>query len=372
MKHFKSLIIAAILGFAAHASAQTYTPWVLGGNSLSPTTPPTTAVFGTTTDNPIEIRTYNLMRMYIDGGNGKTSGFIGVNTNTPRQMLHVKGGNILISRTADISNKALGSTNGSILFGDETSQTYPYGSWGIEYVNDSTQGHGLNFWKTWDQNGGGLNNVVFLCEEKDYKGYVGIGTNHPKQKLHVIDGNILISRSTTTSTAPGSACGSMMFGNVVGDGHPLSKWAIGYCCDDDGNGGLNFWRPYNSQTGVLNYAIYIDDKNGYVGINTKCPTSRLSVDGTIRAKEVIVTLDGWCDYVFHPDYKLTGLYELEAYVKNNHHLPGVPTESEVLENGARLGEMNAILLEKVEELTLYVIELQKQIDELKRQNEERE
>ena len=64
MKHFKSLIIAAILGFAAHASAQTYTPWVLGGNSLSPTTPPTTAVFGTTSDNPIEIRTYNLMRMY--------------------------------------------------------------------------------------------------------------------------------------------------------------------------------------------------------------------------------------------------------------------------------------------------------------------
>ncbi|MBQ8957372.1 MAG: hypothetical protein IJ057_02535 [Bacteroidales bacterium] len=279
MKHFKSLIIAASLGFVAHASAQTYTPWVLGGNSLSSTTPPTTAVFGTASDNPIEIRTYNLMRMYIDGGNGKTSGFIGVNTNTPRQMLHVKGGNFLISRTADITNKALGSTNGSILFGDETSQTYPYGSWGIEYVNDSSQGHGLNFWKTWDQNGGGLNNVVFLCEEKDYK--------------------------------------------------------------------------------------------GYVGINTKCPSSRLSVDGTIRAKEVVVSLDGWCDYVFLPNYKLTGLYELEAYIKEYSHLPNVPSECEVLENGVQLGEMNAVLLEKVEELTLYVIELQKQIDELKRQNEER-
>lgn len=69
---------------------------------------------------------------------------------------------------------------------------------------------------------------------------------------------------------------------------------------------------------------------------------------------------------------MTGLYELESYVNEYHHLPGVPTENDVLEDGAHLGEMNAILLQKVEELTLYVIELQKQIDELKRQNEERE
>lgn len=117
----------------------------------------------------------------------------------------------------------------------------------------------------------------------------------------------------------------------------------------------------------MNYALFIDDKTGNVGINTNCPRSTLSVDGTIRAKEVIVTLEGWSDHVFSPDYKLSGLYDLEAFVKEHRHLPGVPTESEVLEDGARIGEMNAILLEKVEELTLYVIELQRQIDELKRQ-----
>lgn len=369
MKTIKSLLIIALSSFSLFVSAQTINPWLLGGNSISSDS---SAVLGTNSDNPLEIKTFGLTRMYIKGDGHKDSGFIGIHTNHPRQMLHVVGGNILISRTSDTTNRAMGSTNGSILFGDETSRTYPYGSWGIEYVNDTSQGHGLNFWKTWDENGGGLNNVLFLCEEQTYKGYVGIGTNHPKQKLHVIDGNILISRSSTTSTVPGSACGSIMFGNVVGDGHPLSKWAIGYCCDDDGNGGLNFWRPYNPQTGVLNYAIYIDDKNGYVGINTKCPRSRLSVDGTIRAKEIIVTLEGWSDHVFSPNYKLKGLYELESYVKEFRHLPGVPTESEVLNDGARLGEMNAVLLEKVEELTLYVIELQKQIDELKQQNEGKE
>ncbi len=372
MKHIKSLIFIAVLSLSARTLAQTPDSWLIGGNTIPTVSPPTTPVFGTTTDNPIEIRTADLLRMFITGGSDKSGGFVGIHTDTPRQMFHVVGGNILISRTAEISSKALGSTNGSILFGDETSTSYPYGSWGIEYVNSNDEGHGLNFWKTCDQNGVGLNNVVFLSEVLDRKGYVGIGTNDPKQKLHVVDGNILISRSSTSSSAPGSACGSMMFGNIVGDGHPLSKWAIGYCRKEDGNGGLNFWRPYNDGTGLLNYAIFIDDANGYVGINTNCPTSRLSVDGTIRAKEVVVTLQGWCDHVFLPDYKLSGLYDLEAYVKEHRHLPGVPTESEVLEDGARIGEMNAILLQKVEELTLYVIELQKQIDELKRQNEERE
>lgn len=372
MKTIKSFIIIALCSISLHISAQ-ISPWILGGNTITANPTPTTAILGTITNNPIEINTNNCLRIHINGDADTISGFIGVNTHTPRQMFHVVGGNILISRTASPINKALGSTNGSILFGDETSSIYPYGSWGIEYVNNSTEGFGLNFWKTWDEHGGVLNNVLFLCEEKDYRGYLGIGTNHPKQKLHIVDGNILISRSSTISTAPGSACGSIMFGNIVGDGHPLSKWAIGYCYDEnDGIGGLNFWRPYNTETGLLNYAIFIDDQRGYIGINTKTPQSRLSVNGDIRAKEIIVTMEGWSDYVFSPDYKLKGLYEIESYVNEHHHLPGVPSESEVLEDGARLGEMNAVLLEKVEELTLYIIDMQKQIDELKQQKEGKE
>ena len=89
--------------------------------------------------------------------------------------------------------------------------------------------------------------------------------------------------------------------------------------------------------------------------------------GQVKAKSIKVTLSGWSDFVFDEDYQLPSLSELEDYVKANRHLPDIPSAKEVEENGVDLGEMNAKLLQKVEELTLYVIDLQKQIDELKKQ-----
>ncbi len=75
----------------------------------------------------------------------------------------------------------------------------------------------------------------------------------------------------------------------------------------------------------------------------------------------------WPDYVFGNDYKMMTISELESYVNENKHLPGIPSASEVEEEGSvDLGEMNTILLQKVEELTRYIINLQKQIDELKK------
>jgi hypothetical protein len=73
----------------------------------------------------------------------------------------------------------------------------------------------------------------------------------------------------------------------------------------------------------------------------------------------------WPDYVFSRNYKLPSLSEVEQFITENQHLPNVPSAAEVKENGIELGEMNAILLQKVEELTLYIIALQKQVDELK-------
>jgi hypothetical protein len=205
-----------------------------------------------------------------------TDNNVGVGTLNPKQMLHVVGGNILISRVSSKGDKAPGSTNGSILFGDVTTTQYPYGAWGIEYLNDNDLGHGLNFWKTYDANGNNIDHVLFLCEEASYRGNVGIGTSKPKHKL--------------------------------------------------------------------------------------------SVNGTIQAKELIVTTlaNDWPDYVFDTEYKLTSLHELDKYVKSEKHLPGVPSADEIEEDGVKVGEMNKMLLQKIEELTLYVIELKKQIDELKK------
>ncbi|MCG8411990.1 MAG: hypothetical protein MI739_11975, partial [Bacteroidales bacterium] len=109
---------------------------------------------------------------------------------------------------------------------------------------------------------------------------------------------------------------------------------------------------------------------GQVGIGTTVIGSsyKLAVQGKIGAHEIVVTTDGWYDFVFDKDYKLKDLKEVENFIEENNHLPDIPSEKEVLENGIQIGEMNAKLLQKIEELTLYTIAQQKEIEELREQN----
>ena len=107
-------------------------------------------------------------------------------------------------------------------------------------------------------------------------------------------------------------------------------------------------------------------RNGEVGIGTTSTTGyKLSVAGKIRAEEINVE-SGWADHVFKADYPLKPITELKEFITINGHLPGIPTEKEVKENGVSLGEMNVKLLEKIEELTLYVIELKEENEEQNR------
>jgi predicted nuclease with TOPRIM domain len=96
----------------------------------------------------------------------------------------------------------------------------------------------------------------------------------------------------------------------------------------------------------------------------------LAVNGTITTKEVVVTNTGWSDYVFAPDYHLQPLNEVGAYVKEHHHLPEIPSEAEVKEKGVSLGDMQAKLLAKVEELTLHMIQADERNTRLEQQNRE--
>jgi hypothetical protein len=109
---------------------------------------------------------------------------------------------------------------------------------------------------------------------------------------------------------------------------------------------------------------------GNVGIGTTTPGSyRLAVEGTVGARKVVVTRQSsWADHVFASDYPLPTLYDLEAFIKAHKHLPQVPTEKEVSIHGVDLGDMNKTLLQKVEELTLYLIEHRKELDALKADN----
>ena len=96
-----------------------------------------------------------------------------------------------------------------------------------------------------------------------------------------------------------------------------------------------------------------------IGTGTENPT------GSLKVKDLRVTLTDWSDFVFDDGYRLMPLGEVERYIEANRHLPDIPSAQEVEENGVDVGEMNKLLLQKVEELTLYIIDLQKQIDELK-------
>ena len=89
-----------------------------------------------------------------------------------------------------------------------------------------------------------------------------------------------------------------------------------------------------------------------------------AADGALKVKSLKVTTTDWPDYVFGDSHRLMPLPEVESYINANGHLPEVPSAEEAEANGVDLGEMNRLLLQKVEELTLYVIDLQKQLDEL--------
>ncbi|MEZ4779897.1 MAG: tail fiber protein [Flavobacteriaceae bacterium] len=123
----------------------------------------------------------------------------------------------------------------------------------------------------------------------------------------------------------------------------------------------------------------ISEKDGNIGIGTTSPDELLTVKGKIHTQEVLVDLEGAVapDYVFehffegkstlNPNYASLSLTEIETYVKQHHHLPGVPSAKEFEEKGMALKEMNLLLLEKIEELTLFTIQQQKEIDTLKEQ-----
>lgn len=111
----------------------------------------------------------------------------------------------------------------------------------------------------------------------------------------------------------------------------------------------------------------ITDSN--IGIGTSSfvdgsDTYRLSVDGKIRADGVKIYTT-WADFVFEVDYKLPTLNEVESYINKNGHLKDIPSAKDVEANGIELGEMNKLLLQKIEELTLYVIDLNKEVEALK-------
>jgi hypothetical protein len=109
--------------------------------------------------------------------------------------------------------------------------------------------------------------------------------------------------------------------------------------------------------------------NGNIGIGTTNPLEKLTVNGTVCATRIKASLSGcWADYVFEPTYRLRPLCEVEQFINQYHHLPEVPSAEEVKMSGLDVADNQATLLKKIEELTLYMIEMNKQIKSLQEEN----
>lgn len=196
-------------------------------------------------------------------------------------------------------------------------------------------------------------------------GNVGIGTTTPSNKLTVNgDGRFEQGVYTAavgfrlTSSATDLLNNATWYGlgrtNTVYSGAP----ADGYAVQLAGYWGLGL-RTAGGRFVML--------KEGNVGIGTDNPTAKLAVNGTVKAREVTVTVSAtdWPDYVFRKGYRLPHPDSLSVQINKLGYLPGIPSAQEVAATGINLGEMNVKLLEKVEELTLFVIQQASEIKQLK-------
>lgn len=174
-----------------------------------------------------------------------------------------------------------------------------------------------------------------------FGGNVGIGTTEPNSKLVIIPD---IDEGVAMST-----------------GRSLTNASR-----------LDFTHYYIQRKDVNNdyKQLALNPFGGNVGIGTTDPKNKLSVNGTIWAKEVKVSLSDGADWVFEDDYELRSLEEVEEFVTENKHLPEIPSAENMRIYDLSLGEMNNKLLQKIEELTLYMIDLNKQVKELKAENHE--
>jgi len=190
-------------------------------------------------------------------------------------------------------------------------------------------------------------------------GNVGIGTNNPNHRLHIFSGNSGGSgHSYSKVTLEHSD--NAMFSILT----PNNKNAYFGFADSDDNyvGGMQYSHTSNTMTFRVNNHgnDVVINANGNMGIGTTNPTEKLVVNGKILAEEVKVQTVPASDYVFESDYDLRPIEEVESFIQENKHLPDIPSAEEFKENGVGLGEMGDMLLRKVEELMLYVIELKKE------------
>jgi hypothetical protein len=280
-------------------------------------------------------------------------GNIGIGVANPIEKFEMAGnlkltGDVIFSNYADVSD-----TTGKFLLVDQNGRTQAKTLDQMQqsmYASKFCPNDGspiLN--PTWQN---GENKIFSPCPQVN----VGIGTSNPLRKLEVIG----IAKATSIELGNPSASSALINGFRqtnqydrllrLGTNPPNGTEKI--VMELFTNGELTLYHD------GLGSPFTVFDENQFKLL-------QLEGTGLLRARKIRIDLDTWADYVFEPQYKLMPLNELKTYVTIEKHLPGVPSAEEVEEEGIDLGEMNQVLLEKIEELTLYVIELNEEVGKLK-------
>ncbi|MBW8524025.1 autotransporter outer membrane beta-barrel domain-containing protein [Chryseobacterium chendengshani] len=369
-----------------HAFSQT---WNLSGNGG---TTAGTNFLGTTDNQPIVFKVNNSEQVRLSA-NGRLV-FYNNNGITYTNNLYVGGGNEIPSNNAGgvnfantavglgaMSANSTGSSNTVLGFNSLASNSTGFGntSLGVNAMQQSTTGNwnvaiGVNALHNLQS---GEGNTAIGVGTMQGDGFVGtyntsLGLDAVRD-FHNGNYNTIIGARSLRSLSTGS-------NNIVLGYNNLSTYVLNNVNNNIFIG--NNITPFNSHpNNELNIGNWIKGNNGTIGIGdfaNQLPADGIAQDGekyklfvkdgikTEKVKVDIAANNGWADYVFQKDYKLMPLHELDQFINKNGHLPEVPTTEEAIKNGIELKEMNILLLKKVEELTLHVIEQQKRIETLEK------
>ncbi|MES2776447.1 MAG: hypothetical protein V4722_19880 [Bacteroidota bacterium] len=304
--------------------------WGLNGNAG---TNPNTDFIGTTDNQPFIIKSSNQTVAMFQFGS-PSNNYIG--TNFQRTGIGVLGtGAPTHTLEVGLADLAGGSQGVLGIRGTTHITHFNYGANEAVYIR------------------GGKDGSPILLNDGPASGNVAIGTGIP-------DANTKLTLQTAgdgaTALSIRNPSGSVTFNAFVGgpaNGNTISLGTPGA-------------MPVAFYTNSAN-RIFIA-ANGNIGIGTDNPVNKLSVNGDIRSREVTVETANWPDYVFEQEYKLRPLAEVEQFIIQHKHLPEIPTANDMHSNGLKLGDLQKKMMEKIEELTLYIIQQQKQIDHLLKAN----
>jgi|SRR5690554_6659420 len=320
-------LLTALIGSQVYG--QTNETWGTQGNSAD-----SSSFIGTTNDACLRFRSNNIERVRISH-----DGKVGIGVDNPVEKLDVDGdfllrGDVIFKNYVDQQDSSL-----RLLLIDEEGRTRnmskslfkAYSSWEDcfeihEGVTLPGQSGPINVvagsYSDWGKRIEGSKSILYTGSE--CPAWVGIGTNLPMTKLDI------------------RGAGRFTQGLKVGQDYSI-------------NSGLYIENYIAHNALYFDNLIMVKDENGEKLL-------QLNNDGLLRAREIKVDLDAWPDYVFHKDYSLMPLNEVKAFIEENGHLPNVPSAKEIETDGVNLGEAAKISMEKIEELTLYLLEINEKVE----------